>query len=199
MNLEATRSGILIGMAFPTSFRAHEFETAVRGLAARGHVLVKDAVTILAAPDGRIKVHETIDPTPKRAAVTGGLWGSLLGLFMFGPIGWIVGAVLGAAAAALAAQTIDIGISDRWIAWFSDVAHPDTATLALLVDHLDADAFVREASRFPGARVVSTSLDHATDARLRAALRQAPPPQAPRTGPPTGLGAEPRFETGLNR
>ncbi len=188
-NLESTRSGILIGLAFPTPFRAHEFETAVRGLAARGQLLLKDAVTLVASAEGKVRVHETIDPSPQRAALTGALWGSLFGLFAFGPIGWIAGAALGAAGAAVLAQVIDIGITDRWIGWFKEVARPDTATLALLVDQLNADAFVTEAARFPGARVVSTSLDQATDARLRAALGQAPPPRT-RVDPPAGFDAE---------
>lgn len=199
MNLEATRSGILIGMAFPTSFRAHEFETAVRGLAARGQLRLKDAVTIVAPARGKVRINETLDPTPKRAAITGALWGSLFGLFVFGPVGWIVGAVLGAGGAALLAQAVDIGISDHWVAWFAEVAHPDTATLAVLVDDLNSDAFVNEATRFPGARVVSTSLDQATDARLRAAFGQIPPPPTPRNGPPNGVGTEPRLGTGFNR
>lgn len=187
--LESTRSGILIGLAFPTPFRAHEFETAVRGLAARGQVLLKDAVTVIASAEGKVRVHETVDPTPPRAAVTGALWGSLFGLFTFGPLGWITGAALGAAGAAVLAQVIDIGITDHWVAWFKDVARPDTTTLALLVDELNADAFVTEAARFPGARVVSTSLDQATDARLRVAVGQTPPPPH-RVDSPAGIDAE---------
>lgn len=187
--LEDTRSGILIALAFPTPFRAQEFETATRGLAARGLLVLKDAVTVVASPQGKIRVHETVDPTPARAAVTGALWGSLFGLFTFGTLGWVVGAVIGAAGAALLAQLVDIGVSDRWIRWFSQVAHPDTATLALLVDHLNADAFVAEAGRFPGAKVVSTSLDPVTDARLRTAVGQLTP-TAPRVDVPPKVDTE---------
>lgn len=191
-SLASTRSGILIGIAFPTSFRAHEFETAVKGLAARGLLVLKDAVTVVAAPDGRTKVHESVDPTPQRAAVTGALWGSLFGLFSFGAIGWVVGAVVGAGIAAVTAQFVDIGITDAWVAWFKEVARPDSTTLALLVDDLNADAFVHEAARFPGARVVSTSLDHLTDSRLRAAIGQAPNPASP-ADPPQNMDTEPSF------
>ncbi|MBS1848735.1 MAG: DUF1269 domain-containing protein [Actinobacteria bacterium] len=192
-NLEATRSGILISVAFPTTFRAHEFETATRGLAARGQLVVKDVVTIVASPDGRVRVHETIDPTPQRAAVTGALWGSLIGLFAVGPIGWIAGALIGAGVAALAAQVVDVGITDRWVGWFKQVARPDTTTLALLVDDLNSEAFVAEAARFPGARVVSTSLDQATNARLRAVFGEAAP-----TAPdaPSAVDTAPHLDTG---
>lgn len=188
----STRSGILIGIAFPTSFRAHEFDTAVRGLAARGLLVLKDAVTVVAAPTGRVKVHESIDPTPPRAAVTGALWGSLFGLFSFGALGWIIGAVVGAALAALVAYFVDIGITDRWVAWFKEVAKPDSTTLALLVDDLHAEAFLDEAARFPGARVVSTSLDQATDARLRAAIGQTSSPTG-RIDPPPRIDTEPNL------
>lgn len=193
-SLEATRAGLLIGLAFPTPFRAHEFETAVRGLAARNQLELKDAVTIIALPNGKTRVIETIDPTPARAAITGALWGSLFGLFAFGPLGWFAGAVFGAAGAAILAQFVDIGITDRWIAWFREVARPDTATLAVLVDDLNADALVAEAARFPGARVVATSLDQTTDSRLRAALGQAPPP-VQRIDTSTGVDTEARLDS----
>ncbi len=183
---------MLIGLSFPTSFRAQEFLTAANGLAASGRLVLKDAVTIFASPQGKVKVHETVDPTPMRAAVTGALWGSLLGLFAAGPLGWVIGLVVGGGGGAIAAHFIDIGISDNWVAWFTEVIRPDSATLALLVDHLNADALVAEAARFPGARVISTSLDQDTDARLRAAIGQAPEPQAPVDGPP-GIGADPQL------
>lgn len=192
-SIEASRSGILIAIAFPTPFRAHEFETAARGLAARGQLLVKDAVTILDLGGGKVKVHESVDPTPQRAAVTGAMWGSLIGLFTFGPVGWIAGAALGAGGAAIAAQLIDIGISDHWVAWLREVSKPDTATLAILVDELNVDALVTEANRFPGARIIATSLDPASDGRLRTAVGQIPPAPVRPFDAPTGVDAETRL------
>lgn len=174
--LDATRSGILIGLSFPTHFRAQEFLLALQGLAASGRLLLKDAVTITSLPNGKVKVHETVDPTPGRAAITGVLWGSLFGLFAGGPLGWVIGAVLGGGGAALVAHFVDIGVTDTWVDWFKEVIRPETTTLAVLVDHLNAGSLLAEASRFPTARVIATSLDPLTEHQLRATLGEGPDP-----------------------
>lgn len=165
-------SGTLVGISFPTPFRAQEFLTAVTGLAATQKLVLKDAVMILKDADGRVLVHETVDPTPGRSALSGAMWIGLVGLALGGPVAWVAGAALGAGAGAITAKVVDIGISDDWVDWFRDAVKPDTATLALLLDDYDRDALVAEAARFPGARLVYTSLDEATLDRIKEAIGQ---------------------------
>lgn len=171
-NLDETTTGILVGISFPTVFRAQEFLTAVAGLAADRKLVLKDAVTIVKSPEGKVTVHETIDPTPGRSAVSGAMWLGLIGLVVGGPVAWAAGAAIGAGAGILTAKVVDLGISDEWVAWFQEAVKDDTATLALLVDDLDRDALVAEASRFEGAELVSTSLDAETLQRLKDAIGQ---------------------------
>lgn len=61
----------LVGISFENSFRAQEFLVAATGLAAAGRLRLKDAVTVVKDDMGKTVVHETIDPTPGRAAVSG--------------------------------------------------------------------------------------------------------------------------------
>lgn len=169
---ESTESETLVGIAFEDHFRAHEFLTAVHRLASNKRLVLKDAVTVIAKTDGRIEVIETVDPQPRRTAVSGAVWVGLVGLLVAGPLGWIAGAAVGAGAGALTAKAMDLGIPDEWVSWFRQAAQPGTATVALLVTDLDRNAIVAEAERFEGGRLVYANLDEHTLGRIRHALGQ---------------------------
>lgn len=173
----------LVGIAFDDSFRAHEFLTAVHRLAAHRRLKLKDAVTVIAKDDGRFEVIETIDPQPKKSAMTGAIWTGLVGLLLAGPVGWLAGAAAGAGVGALRARLIDLGIPDEWVSWFRQAAVPGTATVALLVTDIDRNALVLEVERFNGGRLVYANLDDYTLGRIRAALGQLDERAAPGTGP----------------
>ena len=64
----------LVGITFENAFRAQEFLVAASGLAAAGKLKLKDAVTVVRDTSGKTVVHETIDPTPARAALSGAMW-----------------------------------------------------------------------------------------------------------------------------
>jgi uncharacterized membrane protein len=173
------RSGALVGIEFSDLLRAQEFLLAAQGLAAKEHLVLNDAVIVVRTPDGRAHVHETIDPTPGRAALGGALWAGLFGLLLGGPVGWAAGLAVGAGAGAGAAKLVDIGISDEWVAWFRQAVDPGTALVALLVEHYDRDALVAEVARFEGAHIVYSNLDDVTLERVRQALGEEPAAAAP--------------------
>ena len=81
----------LVGISFQDSFRAQEFLVAMTRLAAAGGLKLKDAVTVVKDDLGKTVVHESIDPTPGRAALTGSIWAGLFGLILGGPVGWVAG------------------------------------------------------------------------------------------------------------
>jgi uncharacterized membrane protein len=163
----------LVGISFDDVFRAQEFLTAATRLAAQGGFQIIDAVIVLKDKDGKTHVRETTDPQPGRSAMSGALWTGLFGLLLGGPVGWIAGAAVGAGAGAVTAKVVDLGISDEWVAWFRDAVQPDTATIVLLVTHLDREALVTEAARFTGAELVYANLDESTIDRIKAALGDA--------------------------
>lgn len=160
----------LVGVSFENSFRAQEFLVAASGLAAAGKLKLKDAVTVVKDDSGKTLVHETVDPTPLRSALSGAMWAGLFGLILGGPVGWIAGAALGAGAGAVTAKVMDIGVPDEWVSWFREAVQPGTATVALLVEDLDRDALVAEAARFTGAELVYANLDDGTIERVRDAF-----------------------------
>ena len=86
--------GELVGIAFADTFRAQEYVLAITGLAAKHKLKLRDVVTLECSDDGTVRVHETIDPAPKQAALSGALWAGLFGLLLGGPVGWAAGAAL---------------------------------------------------------------------------------------------------------
>ena len=160
----------LVGISFETRFRAQEFLVAASGLAAAGKLKLKDAVTVIKDDSGKTVVHETVDPTPMRSALSGAMWAGLFGLILGGPVGWIAGLAVGAGAGAVTAKVMDIGVPDEWVTWFRDAVQPGTATVVLLVEDLDRNALVAEAARFTGAELVYANLDDATIERVRDAF-----------------------------
>ena len=160
----------LVGISFETMFRAQEFMIAVSGLAAGRDLRLKDAVVVVKDDAGKTTVHETLDPTPARSAVSGAMWAGLVGVILGGPVGWVTGLAVGAGVGAVTAKVIDLGISDEWVSWFRDAVQPGQAIVALLVEDVDIDALVGEATRFTGSHLVYANLAPDTVDRLEAAF-----------------------------
>ena len=176
----------LVGISFGDVFRAQEFLSAATRLASNGRLRLIDAVFVAKDGSGKTVVRETTDLQPGRSAVSGALWTGLFGLFLGGPVGWVVGAGVGAGTGALAAKIIDHGVSDEWVAWFRESVATDTTTLVLLVEDLDRDALVTELERFAGAKLIYANLDPTWLDRMHAALGEPPsPPPADDDLPPT--------------
>jgi len=171
----------LVGISFADTFRAQEFLTAATRLAAKGSLKLRDAVIVAKDATGKTVVRETVDLQPGRSALSGALWAGLFGLFLGGPVGWVVGAGIGAGGGAVAAKVIDHGVSDEWVRWFRDAVDADTTTLVLLVEDLDRAALVQELERFAGARLVYANVDPLWLNRMRTALGQPPDPEAAAT------------------
>ena len=177
---------ILVGVSFEDQFRAQEFLTAATRLAARGDLVLRDAVLVMKDSTGKTVVRETTDPQPGRSALSGAMWAGLFGLILGGPVGWLAGTALGAGAGAVTAHVVDLGISDEWVAWFREAVRPGTATVALLVTDLNRTALVEEARRFTGAHLVYANLDESTLDRISDALGDVASPAA---GAASGGGA----------
>jgi uncharacterized membrane protein len=161
---------VIIGVSFDRQVLAQQYLLAMGGLKEAGALELQDAVIVNKSVDGSVKVVETIDPTPGRAALNGAMWTSLLGLVLGGPVGWVAGLGLGAASGAVTAKIVDLGIPDEWVAWFREAVEPGTSTVVILADHVSVPALAQEAKRFAGAELLYTSMpDHAYE-QLREAL-----------------------------
>ncbi|WP_040491490.1 DUF1269 domain-containing protein [Ilumatobacter nonamiensis] len=161
---------VIIGVSFDSGLKAQEYLLAMARLRQDGALDLKDAVTVTKHPGGKVNVTETIDPTPGKAALSGGMWIGLLGLVVGGPVGWIAGIGIGAGAGAVAAKVVDLGIPDEWVDWFKDAVDPGTSTVVVLADHVHVHALAAEARRFQGAELVYTSMTESAMDQLETAF-----------------------------
>jgi len=161
---------VIIGVSFDSTIKAQEYLLAMSRLRQEGVLQLKDAVTVTKQDGGKVAVTETIDPTPGRAAISGGMWLGLLGLFVGGPVGWIAGIGIGAGAGAVAAKVVDLGIPDEWVDWFKDAVEPGTSTVVVLAEHVQVHALAEEARRFRGAELLYSSMSPSAMDQLDAAF-----------------------------
>lgn len=162
----------LVVLTFDSPLKANEALMAMTRLQVEGAVLLHDAVLVRKDTDGTTHVTETVDVTPGDAAAKGSLWGALLGTLVAGPVGTLVGGVVTAGVSALAAKLTDIGVPDAMVKELEGTIVEGTTALALLVSHVNEDAFAKELERFAGATLLQSTLSLETVQRLRGALRR---------------------------
>jgi uncharacterized membrane protein len=157
----------LFGLSFDSENRAQQFMLAINELAHDHKLHLVDAVLVVKGDDDHVRVRETIDPQPGRSALSGAMWTGLLGLIVGGPVGWVAGIGVGAGVGAISAKVIDLGIPDEWVSWFKESIRSGTSTVVILAGEIDQDALSAEVERFPGARLVHTTVHAEALARLR--------------------------------
>jgi uncharacterized membrane protein len=113
-------------------------------------------------------LHQALNLTAA-GAVSGGFWGSLIGLIFLNPLlGFAVGAAAGAASGALT----DLGIDDNFMKELADSMTPGSSTLFVLVKKATPDKVLEEL-KGTGGRILKTSLSHEDEAKLQSALNAA--------------------------
>jgi len=107
--------------------------------------------------------------TTAAGALSGGFWGTLVGVLFMNPlIGLAVGTMAGAASGALT----DVGIDDKFMKQLAETLKPGTAALCVLVRRATPDKVLEEIKGY-GGTVIKTSLSHDDEAKLQAALSSA--------------------------
>ncbi|MEO5725194.1 MAG: DUF1269 domain-containing protein, partial [Ilumatobacteraceae bacterium] len=165
----------LFGLSFDSVNRAQQFMLAIKGLSDDHMLHLTDAVMVVKHDDQHVRVRETIDLQAGRTALSGAMWVGLLGLIVGGPVGWIAGLGIGAGVGAVTAKVVDLGIPDEWVAWFKDAVRPDTATVLVLASDIDQRALGAEVDRFPGVRLVHTTIQADAFSQLRSAFDDRAP------------------------
>jgi len=129
---------------------------------------LEDAVVAVKNEDGKVKLHQAVNLTAA-GAVSGGFWGSLIGLMFLNPL---LGAAVGASAGAVSGALSDAGIGDDFMNKLAEGLQPNTSVLFVLVRKATPDKVVDEIKQYGGV-VLQTSLSHDDEARLQAALDEA--------------------------
>jgi uncharacterized membrane protein len=106
---------------------------------------LEDAVVATKAQDGKIKLHQAVNLTTA-GAVSGGFWGSLIGLIFLNPL---FGLAMGATAGAVSGALTDVGIDDKFMKDLAATMQPGSSALFVLARRATPDA-AREASIYMG-------------------------------------------------
>jgi len=158
----------LVVIAYDNPYAAEEVRLKLRKLQAEYLIDLEDAVVATKDPKGKVKLNQAVDLTAA-GAVSGGFWGSLVGLIFMNPL---LGLAVGASAGAVSGALTDVGIDDGFMRELAGTLSPGTSALFVLVRKVTLDKVLEEL-RGSGGKVMKTSLSHDDEAKLQAALSAA--------------------------
>ena len=128
---------------------------------------LEDAVVVVKNDKGKVKLHQAINLT-SAGAVSGGFWGSLIGLMFLNPL---LGLAVGASAGAVSGALTDVGIDDNFMKELGATMTPGSSSLFVLLRNATAAPDkVLEELKGTGGIILKTSLSHEDEAKLQAAL-----------------------------
>lgn len=158
----------IIGVSFDKVTRADEVLLALVHLQQEGEIALSDAVVVAKDDSGKVHIRQTVDPTPGRSALTGSIWGMLVGMLFGGPV-FLAAAAVGAGGGALMAKLIDLGLDDDWVKDVGKWLDPGSSALLILVAADVRPAVLAELGRYEGDVLYCTFPD-AVRAELERAL-----------------------------
>jgi len=154
-----------IAVTYPDLFKAEEVRTKLWKLQQDYLIDLEDAVVVTKSSKNKIKLHQALSLTAA-GAVTGGFWGTLIGMLFLNPL---FGAVLGTTWGAVSGALTDIGINDQFMKSLAEKLAPNTSALFVLVRSSTPDKVVAEIAAY-GGTVLQSSLSHEDEAKLQTAL-----------------------------
>jgi uncharacterized membrane protein len=155
----------LVVVGYDEPYKAEEIRLKLRKLQSEYLLDLEDAVVAVKDENGKVKLHQSVNLTAA-GAVSGGFWGSLIGLIFLNPL---LGFAMGAAAGAASGALTDLGIDDNFIKELAASMTPGSSTLFVLVRKATPDKVLEEL-KGTGGRILKTSLTHEDEAKLQAAL-----------------------------
>ena len=157
-----------VAIKYDDPHKAQEVRLALAKLQREYLIDLEDAVVAVKNEAGKIKLHQAFNLTAA-GAVSGGFWGSLIGLLFLNPL---LGAAVGASAGAVSGALTDVGIDNDFMKKLAAGMQPNSSILFVLVRKATPDKVVEEIKQF-GGTVMQTSLSHEDQEKLQAALDQA--------------------------
>lgn len=158
----------LVVIGYDDQFKGEEVRLKLLKLQKEYLIDLEDAVVAIKDDKGKVKLHQAVNLTAA-GAISGGFWGSLVGLIFLNPLlGFAVGAGAGAVSGALS----DVGIDDKFMKELAEALAPGTSALFVLVRKATPDKVLEEL-KGTGGKLLKTSLSHDDEAKLQAALNAA--------------------------
>jgi uncharacterized membrane protein len=159
----------LVVIGYESEVKAEEVRLALLKMQKDYLIDLADAVVAVRDANGKVKLRQMYNLTAA-GAVSGGFWGSLIGLMFLNPL---FGMAVGASAGAISGALRDVGIDDRVMKKIAETLTPGHAALCVLIRQMTADKVVEEIQQF-GGTVIKTNLCHENEAKLRIALESVP-------------------------
>jgi uncharacterized membrane protein len=158
----------LVAIGYNDRFKAEEVRLKLMKLQKEYLIDLEDAVVVTKDEKGKVKLHQALNLTAV-GAVSGGFWGSLIGLIFLNPL---LGLAVGATAGAVSGTLTDVGIDDKFMKELAETLTPGSSALFVLVTKATPDKVLEEI-KGTGGKVLKTSLSHDDEAKLQAALSTA--------------------------
>jgi uncharacterized membrane protein len=158
---------ILIVVGYQDIHKAEEVRLQL-GKLQRDYLLdLEDAVVVVKNDKGKVKVNQAFNLTAA-GAMSGGFWGSLIGLMFLNPL---LGLAVGASAGAVSGALTDVGINDNFMKELGATLTPGSSALfVLLRNPSTAPDKVLDELKGTGGTILKTSLSHEDEAKIQAAL-----------------------------
>ena len=168
----------LVVVGFPTVEEAEDVRKELAGLQQQHLISLEDAVVVERDKQGHVHLRQAVNLTTA-GAISGGFWGSLIGLIVLNPLlGAAVGAGVGAASGTLA----DMGINDEFMRELGRTLPEGNAALCLLVRTVTVDRVLEKLQgHAPHTKLLHTSLSHMDEQKLRNAMDPGKHHQTTRT------------------
>ena len=129
---------------------------------------LEDAVVAVKDEKGKVKLHQMYHLTAA-GAVSGGFWGTLIGLIFLNPL---LGLAVGASAGAVSGALTDVGLDDKFMKSLAETLNNGSSVLFVLVRKATPDKVLEELEG-TGGKIIKTSLSHDDESKLQAALNAA--------------------------
>jgi len=158
----------LIAVGYDDQYKAEEIRLKLLKMQKDYLIDLEDAVVAVKDAQGKVKLHQAVNLTAA-GAVSGGIWGTLIGLIFLNPF---LGLAVGAAAGAVSGALTDLGIDDNFMKNLAASLNPGSSVLFVLVRKATPDKVLEEL-KGSGGKILKTSLSHDDEEKLQAALSAA--------------------------
>jgi uncharacterized membrane protein len=155
----------LVVIEYEDMYKAEETRLLLRKLQKDYLIDLEDAVVAVKDAEGKVQLHQAINLTAM-GAVSGGFWGSLIGLIFLNPL---LGLAVGAGAGAVSGALTDVGVNDQFMKELAAGLKPGGSALFVLVRKSTPDKVLEELTG-TGGKILRTSLTHEDEAKLQTAL-----------------------------
>jgi len=158
----------LVVIGYDDQYKAEEVRLKLKKMQKDYLIDLEDAVVAVKDENGKVKLHQAYNLTAA-GAVSGGFWGTLIGLIFLSPL---LGLAVGATAGAVSGALTDVGVDDKFMKELAGSMNNASSVLFVLVRKATPDKVLEEL-KGSGGKVIKTSLSHDDEAKLQAALSAA--------------------------